>query len=166
LHERPSGRQLLADARGGKFEAVFVYKLDRLGRSLLVIVDAHDRLQEAGVALRSATESIDTSNPSGRLIFQMLTSFAEFERASIRRRMQAGLHRALRNGKQLGMIPYGYDIASDDSFVIADNEAQIVAEIIAIETTGSLYRSPGALCGDLVELSRSGWCAHGRESRD
>ena len=69
LHERPSGRQLLADARGGKFEAVFVYKLDRLGRSLLVIVDAHDRLQEAGVALRNATESIDTSNPSGRLIF-------------------------------------------------------------------------------------------------
>ena len=69
LHERPSGMQLLADARGGKFEAVLVYGLDRLGRSLLLIVDAHDRLQEAGVALRSATEPIDTSNPSGRLIF-------------------------------------------------------------------------------------------------
>ena len=61
--------QLLADARGGKFEAVLVYGLDRLGRSLLLIVDAHDRLQEGGVALRSATEPIDTSNPSGRLIF-------------------------------------------------------------------------------------------------
>ena len=137
LHERPSGRQLLADARGGKIEAVLVYKLDRLGRALLVIVDAHDRLQEAGVALRSATEPIDTSNPSGRLIFQMLASFAEFERASFRERMQAGLHRALRNGKQLGMIPYGYDIASDGSFVITDDEAQIVAEIIANSAAGA-----------------------------
>src|SRR3712207_141761 len=51
LHERPGGQRLLADAREGKFEAVVVYRLDRLGRSLLVIVDAHDRLQEAGVAL-------------------------------------------------------------------------------------------------------------------
>ena len=107
VHERPEGRRLIEDAKEGGFGAVLVYRLDRLGRSLLVIVDAHDRLEEAGVAMRSGTEPIDTSNPSGRLIFQMLASFAEFERASIRERTQAGLHRALRNGKQLGMIPYG-----------------------------------------------------------
>jgi hypothetical protein len=104
VHERPEGRRLIEEAKGGGFGAVLVYRLDRLGRSLLVIVDAHDRLEEAGVAMRSGTEPIDTSNPSGRLIFQMLASFAEFERASIRERTQAGLHRALRNGKQLGMI--------------------------------------------------------------
>src|SRR5215218_4600579 len=80
LHERPEGRRLLEDAKEGKFQTVLVHKLDRLGRSLLVIVDAHDRLQEASVSLRSPTEPIDTSNPSGRLIFQMLASFAEFER--------------------------------------------------------------------------------------
>ena len=107
VHERPEGRRLIEEAKGGGFGAVLVYRLDRLGRSLLVIVDAHDRLEEAGVALRSGTEPIDTSNPSGRLIFQMLTSFAEFERASVRERTHAGLHRAHRNGKQLGMIPYG-----------------------------------------------------------
>src|ERR687894_1810412 len=69
LHERPEGRRLLEDAKEGKFQTVLVYRLDRLGRSLLIIVDAHDRLQQAGVALRSATEPIDTSTPSGRLIF-------------------------------------------------------------------------------------------------
>src|SRR5215207_6234968 len=63
LHERPEGKRLLQDAKEGQFGAVLVYKLDRLGRSLLVIVDAHDRLQAAGVALRSATEPIDTSTP-------------------------------------------------------------------------------------------------------
>jgi len=48
LHERPAGRQLLADAKEGKFQTVLVYRLERLGRALLVIVEAHDRLQEAG----------------------------------------------------------------------------------------------------------------------
>src|SRR5919107_1875179 len=100
LEERPEGRRLLEDAKAGRFDTVLVYKLDRLGRSLLVIVDAHDRLQAAGVSLRSATEPIDTSNPSGRLVFQLLASFAEYEREIIGERTRAGLHRAFRNGKQ------------------------------------------------------------------
>src|SRR5215218_11098927 len=62
MHERPEGRRLLEDAQVKKFETLLVYRLDRLGRSLLVIVDAHDRLQVAGASLRSATEPIDTSN--------------------------------------------------------------------------------------------------------
>jgi site-specific DNA recombinase len=90
LHERPAGRRLLADAIEGKFQTVLVKKLDRLGRTLLVIVDAHDRLAEAGCALKSATEPVDTSTPPGRLIFQMLASFAEYDRGSIRERTQAG----------------------------------------------------------------------------
>ena len=57
LHERLEGRRLLQDAKEGRFGTVLIYKLDRLGRTLLVIVDAHDRLQEAGVALRSARAS-------------------------------------------------------------------------------------------------------------
>src|SRR5215212_7221737 len=53
LHERPDGRRLLEDARKGRFTAMLVSKLDRLGRSLLVIVDAHDRLEGSGATLRS-----------------------------------------------------------------------------------------------------------------
>ena len=105
LHERPEGRRLLEDAKVGKFTTLLVYRLDRLGRSLLVTVDAHDRLQDCGVALKSATEPIDTSNPSGRLIFQMLASFAEYERETIRERTRAGLHRAYRGGKHSGRRP-------------------------------------------------------------
>jgi DNA invertase Pin-like site-specific DNA recombinase len=93
---------------------VLVSKLDRLGRSLLVIVDAHDRLGAAGVALRSGREPIDTSTPSGRLIFQMLASFAEYDRENIAERTQAGLRRAFRKGRQLGVIPFGYDVAEPE----------------------------------------------------
>src|SRR5215210_9491915 len=140
LHERPTGRRLLEDAREGKFGTVIVYKLDRLGRSLLVIVDAHDRLETSGVSLRSATEPIDTSNPGGRLIFQMLASFAEYERGTIRERTQAGLHRALRNGKFVG-LPYGYKLSPDKtSLEIIEEEARVVREIIAnIAAGASLY---------------------------
>jgi DNA invertase Pin-like site-specific DNA recombinase len=121
---------------------VLVYKLDRLGRSLLVIVDAHDRLQEAGVALRSATEPIDTSIPSGRLIFQMLASFAEYERASIRERTQAGLHRALRNGRFPGSIPYGFMPAHDErGLEVVESEAAVVREIVANIAGGTTLNS-------------------------
>jgi site-specific DNA recombinase len=137
LHERPDGRRLIDDAKAGEFQTVLVSKLDRLGRTLLVIVDAHDRLQEAGVALRSGREPIDTSNPSGRLIFQMLASFAEYERETIGERTRAGLHRALRNGRHGGTIPYGYDLAPDGSFVIVEDEAAVVREIITNVSEGS-----------------------------
>jgi site-specific DNA recombinase len=83
LHERPEGRRLLEDAREGKFQTVLVYKLDRLRRTQLGILDAADRLERLGVALRSATEHYETATPQGRLMFQMLGSFAEFERSTI-----------------------------------------------------------------------------------
>jgi site-specific DNA recombinase len=141
LHERPEGKRLLEDAKAGNFETVLLYKLDRLSRSLLVIVDAHDRLQASGVGLRSATEPIDTSNPSGRLIFQMLASFAEYERETIGERTRAGLHRALRNGKHAGRIPYGYKLSPDESGLeVVEEEARIVREILAnIAEGATLY---------------------------
>src|SRR5215204_5609924 len=141
LHERPAGRRLLEDDREGKFGTVIVYRLDRLGRSLLVIVDAHDRLETSGVSLRSATEPIDTSNPGGRLIFQMLASFAEYERGTIRERTQAGLNRALRNGKFVGPLPYGHKLSSNETALeVVEEEARVVREIIAnIAAGGSLY---------------------------
>src|SRR5919202_2115077 len=125
------------DAKKGNFDTVRLYKLDRIGRKLIVVVDGHDRLEEAGVAMRSATEPIDTSSPAGRLIFQMLASFAEFERGTIRERTQHGLHRAFRNGKQTGRIPYGYDIDEDGCFCVVEEEAEIVRKIISNIASGS-----------------------------
>jgi site-specific DNA recombinase len=131
LHERPEGRRLLEDAKARRFDAVLVYRLDRVGRKLLVVADAHDRLEEAGVSLKSATEPLDTSTPAGRMYFQMLASFAEFERETIRQRTSDGLQRAFRNGKHLGVLPFGYDIDEAGNFVIVPDEAEIVRQIIA-----------------------------------
>jgi site-specific DNA recombinase len=89
LHERTAGRKLLSDAKEGKFDTVLVYKLDRLARTQLGILDAADRLERMGVALRSATEHYETATPQGRLMFQMLGSFAEFEKSNINERTRA-----------------------------------------------------------------------------
>lgn len=153
LHERPEGRRLLEDAEAGKFQTLLLYRLDRLGRSLLVIVDAHDRLQASGVALRSATEPIDTSTPSGRLIFQMLASFAEYERETIGERTRAGIHRAVRNGKQLGRIPFGYDINDAGAFEVVEHEARVVRDIIANIAAGSTLYSEAQRLNDAAEPS-------------
>jgi site-specific DNA recombinase len=161
LRERPGGRRLLEDATEGAFDVVLVYKLDRIGRTLLNVVDAHYRLHVCGVALRSATEPIDTSSPSGRLIFHMLASFAEFERGTIRERTQHGLHRAFRNGKQTGRIPYGYDIAEDGGFVLVDEEAAVVREVFSNIAGGStLYREAQRLNG--LGMPGPGWKYRGR----
>jgi site-specific DNA recombinase len=162
LRERPGGRRLLEDATEGAFDVVLVYKLDRIGRTLLNVVDAHYRLHVCGVALRSATEPIDTSSPSGRLIFHMLASFAEFERGTIRERTQHGLHRAFRNGKQTGRIPYGYDIAEDGGFVLVDEEAAVVREVFSNIAGGStLYREAQRLNG--LGMPGPGWKYRGRQ---
>ena len=156
LHERPGGRRLLADAQEGRFTTLLVYRLDRLGRSLLVIVDAAERLEAAGVALRSATEPIDTSTPSGRLIFQMLASFAEYERETIRERTRAGLHRAFRGGRHFGAAPYGYRADDRGLLQIVPEEAEIVREIIANVADGSTLYAEAKRLNDLG-IPTPGW---------
>jgi site-specific DNA recombinase len=140
LDERSEGRRLLEDARTGKFDTVLVYKLDRLGRTLLVIVEAHDKLAEVGVALRSPHEAIDTSTPHGRFAFQKLASVAELERENIRTRTRDGLHRALRAGKYMGVVPYGYIANKDAGLEIVSEEAEVVRKIFGhISEAASLY---------------------------
>jgi site-specific DNA recombinase len=151
LHERPEGRRLLEDAKAGRFDVLLVYKLDRLGRSLLVIVEAHDLLagSGAGVALRSAREPIDTSNPGGRLIFQMLASFAEYDRESILERTRAGVTRAFRRGTQMGFLPFGYRTDEAGELEIVAEEAELVREIIEGVADGSTLYGVAKRLNDL-----------------
>jgi site-specific DNA recombinase len=140
VEERPEGKRLLEDAKAGKFNTVLVYKLDRLGRTLLVIVEAHDKLAEFGVGLRSPHEAIDTSTPHGRFAFQTLASVAELERENIRTRTRDGFHRAFRAGKYMGVVPYGYAANKDAHLEIVPEEAKVVCEIFGrIAESASLY---------------------------
>ena len=80
-------------------DGLVVWKLDRLARSLSQLIETVAMLEQRGVGLRSLTESIDTTTAGGRLIFHVFGALAEFERAVIRERTQAGLAAARSRGK-------------------------------------------------------------------
>lgn len=85
-----------------EFDGLLFYKLDRWARSLKELVTHMEALHEKGVILVSFMENIDLSTSSGKLMMQIMGSFAEFERSIIRERTMAGLDRARAQGKKLG----------------------------------------------------------------
>ena len=95
--DRPELHRMLDQLREG--DTVVVWKLDRLSRSLKDVLHIMERIAEAGAGFRSVTEHIDTTTPAGRMMMQMVGSFAEFERAMIRERTSAGLAVARAEGR-------------------------------------------------------------------
>lgn len=88
-----------------KGDTLLVWRLDRLGRSLKDLVEIVTSLEERGVGFRSLTESIDTTNTSGKLIFHIFGALAEFERNLISDRTKAGLAAARARGRKGGRKP-------------------------------------------------------------
>ena len=86
--DRPELHRLLDRLEPG--DVLAAWKLDRLSRSLKDLLLILDRVEKAGAGFRSLTENIDSTTASGRMMMQMLGSFAEFERAMVRERTQAG----------------------------------------------------------------------------
>ncbi|MBE0448427.1 MAG: recombinase family protein [Actinobacteria bacterium] len=103
--KRSAGSKLLEDARSGLFDTVLIYKLDRVARSIRIVLETIKALEEAGVKIRSMTEPFDTETSAGKLQIHMLASFADFERSMIAERSALGTTRAVRNGKWCGASP-------------------------------------------------------------
>lgn len=101
--DRPELHRMLDQLRDG--DVIVVWKLDRLSRSLKDLLHLLDRIEAANAGFRSLTESIDTTTPAGRMMMQMVGSFAEFERAMIRERTRAGLDQARAEGRVGGRRP-------------------------------------------------------------
>ena len=100
--QRPGLDQMLKDAQRRKFDVVMAWAIDRLGRSLIDLLGTIETLNACGCDLYLDQQSIDTTTPAGRLMFQVTGAFAEFERSMIRQRVNAGLKRAVEQGKTLG----------------------------------------------------------------
>jgi len=111
LEERPEGARLLHDAEAQKFDAVMVYKLDRLGRDPRLILNAVATLESLGVQIKSMTEPFDTATPAGRFLLTILSGVAGLERDTIVERSVEGTNRLARVGAWLGgIVPYGYRV--------------------------------------------------------
>lgn len=101
--DRPELARLIEHLRPG--DVLVVYKLDRLSRSLKDLLLTLEKVELAGAAFLSLTEAIDTGTPAGRMMMQIVGSFAEFERSMLRERTRNGLVEARKQGRVGGRRP-------------------------------------------------------------
>ena len=99
---RPALDVMVADAKRRRFDAIVVWRLDRLGRNLKHLITLIDEMSALGISFVSLAEGIDATTPAGKLQLHILGAIAEFERGRIQERVLAGLARARAQGKRLG----------------------------------------------------------------
>jgi DNA invertase Pin-like site-specific DNA recombinase len=100
--KRPELDKLLADAHKRHFDAVVVWRFDRFARSVSHLLRALETFRSLGIEFVSLSEQVDTSTPTGKMIFTVLGAVAELERSLIVERVRAGLRNAVAKGKKLG----------------------------------------------------------------
>jgi len=154
--ERPALNRLLADIEAGKIDCVVVYKVDRLSRSLLDFARIMETFEQRKVSFVSVTQQFNTATSMGRLVLNVLLSFAQFEREIIGERIRDKIAAQRRKGKWAGGVPVlGYDVDRSNpspKLVINAEEAVQVRRIF------SLYLEFRSLLPVVKELARRGWC--------
>ncbi|WP_338501092.1 recombinase family protein [Sphingomonas kaistensis] len=124
--ERPALHRLLTDAREGRIDAIVFYKIDRLTRSLADFVRLMDAFQHFEISFVSVTQSFDTSDSMGRMVLNILLTFAQFEREMMGDRIRDKKNTMRRSGLYIGgMAPLGY-LSKKGRLEIIPKEAELV----------------------------------------
>ena len=136
---RPALQGLLRDAKAKQFDLVLVYKIDRFSRNLKDLLMLVDELFSYGAGFKSATEPFDTTTSAGKLMFQQLGSFAEFERNRIAERVFPGMMKGVQRGNWQGarFAPFGYAYNKAKKLLeVEEREAGIVKLIYTMYISG------------------------------
>jgi site-specific DNA recombinase len=131
--ERPALQRLLEDAEAGRVDCIVVYKIDRLSRSLLDFAKLMETFERHNVSFVSVTQRFDTSNSMGRLMLNILLSFAQFEREIIGERIRDKVAATRKKGKYTGGPPVlGYDVdRKQKRLVVNPEEVALVQRIFS-----------------------------------
>jgi site-specific DNA recombinase len=123
--DRPALQRLLADIQAGQIDCVLTHRVDRLSRSLLDFARLMETFEQHHVAFVSVTQHFHSGTSMGRLVLNVLLSFAQFERELIAERTRDKMAAARRKGKWAGGLPVlGYDVdVSSKKLVINEEEA-------------------------------------------
>lgn len=129
--DRPALARLMQDIEAGKVDAVVVYKIDRLTRSLLDFVRLIEVFDRQSITLVSISQAFDTSDSMGRMILNVLLTFSQFERELIAERVRDSIRTRKRHGRiHGGLPPFGY-VSRGDGIHVDQAEAEIVRFIFA-----------------------------------
>ena len=146
--DRPGLAEALGYLRAG--DTLVVWRLDRLGRSLKDLITLVARLEAGGIGFKSITEAIDTTTNSGKLIFHIFSALAEFERALIQERTQAGLTAARARGRKGGR-PQKLSVGQAQLlYQLYDDKKHTLAEICSVLGVGrtTVYKYLGRRAAD------------------
>ncbi|QEL20708.1 recombinase family protein [Limnoglobus roseus] len=151
--DRPGLRRLLHDIAAGRVDCVVVYKVDRLSRSLLDFAEMMRTFEQHQVGFVSVTQQFNTASSMGRLVLNVLLSFAQFEREIVSERTRDKIAATRRKGKWAGGWPVlGYDV-DPQGFKLRVNDA----EADRVRAIYALYLDRGSLLPVVEELAARGW---------
>ncbi len=125
IKKRPAMQQLLLDAEQKKFSAIFIYKLDRFSRSLKDLILTIDKLKEWNIDFVSLQDKIETASASGKLMFHIISAFAEFERNIIGERTTFGMQRKSKEGGFVNKPPFGYKMVDKNLEFDPENATKV-----------------------------------------
>jgi len=149
---RPGASRVLELVDAREVDAVIVYKLDRLTRSVRDLGDLLERFERRGVSLVSVQESLDTATPAGRLVLNVMASVAQWEREVIAERTRDALASKRAKGQRTGNVPFGYRVAANGVDLVEDEDEQRVLTLLAeLKAAGYTLRAIAA------ELNRQGY---------
>lgn len=149
--DRPGLRGALAMLDNGKAEALLVVKLDRLTRSVRDLGELVERYFATKYSLLSLSDSIDTRTAAGRLVLNVLTSVAQWEREATGERTRDALRHKASNGEFCGgNAPYGYAVDVDGKLVSNEAEQAVLRVVADLKASGLSLR------GIAAELDRAG----------
>lgn len=155
---RPALQRALGALRRGEADALLVAKLDRLTRSvrdLGTLLESH--FAERGAGLISVGESVDTRSAAGRLVLNLLTSVAQWEREAIGERTATALAHVRASGRKTGGdVPYGYTAGPDGVLVEVASEQNVIARARVLRGHGMALRAIGATLHHEGMVSRTG----------
>ena len=141
---RPELNRLMTDAHRRKFDAVVCWKVDRFARSVSHLLRALETFNSLGIAFVSLSEQIDTTTPSGRMIFTVLGAVAELERSLIAERVRAGLRNARAKGKRLGRPRIVVDAAKIARLRAQGRSWPAIARELGV-SVGTVYQAARAI---------------------
>lgn len=150
--DRPKFQELLRDIKKGLISKVYVYKLDRISRSILDFSNMMELFQEHHVEFISCTEKFDTSTPMGRAMLNICVVFAQLERETIQMRvLDAYLSRSEKSFYMGGRVPYGFQLEDytlqgikTKHYIAIPEEADNIKKIY------ELYADPTCSLGDII----------------
>jgi len=151
IKARPAMKEMLKDSEEKKFDIVITWKINRIARNTLELLQIVDLLEKNAIAFKSHSENFETETPMGKFSLQMMGAVGELERGTIAQNVKMGMMARAREGRWNGGIVFGYDVVQrenttnkkrkDTELIVNEKEEEVVRTIFTMYSEGNGYKA-------------------------